>query len=213
MVSCSIPYVSTGDHWQRIYTKRPATEVGWYERDPAISRRLMSVAVVEGATSVVDVGGGASYLVDHLLDGGIKRIAVLDISEAALDIARERLGRRAEEVEWLVGDVTAIPGIGTFDVWHDRAVFHFLLESEERRRYIELAERSVAPGGSAIVATFSQDGPETCSGLPVHRWEPSELTDEFGPGWQLLTSERHTHTTPGGRDQAYVYCHFRRLAD
>ena len=205
--------MSTSEHWQRIYTKRPATEVGWYEPDPAISRRLVSTAVTEGATSVIDVGGGASYLVDYLLEGGIERIAVLDISEAALDIARERLGHRAEGVEWLVGDVTAIPEVGTFDVWHDRAVFHFLLESEDRRRYIELAERSVAPGGSAIVATFSHDGPEKCSGLPVHRWEPSELADELGPGWQLLTSERHAHTTPGGKDQAYVYCHFRRLAD
>lgn len=205
--------MSTGEHWQRIYTKRPATEVGWYEPDPAISRRLVGAAVAEGATSVIDVGGGASYLVDHLLDGGLGRIAVLDISAAALDIARERLGRRADEAEWLIGDVTAIPEVGTFDVWHDRAVFHFLLEPSDRRRYIALAGRSVAPSGSAIVATFSHDGPETCSGLPVHRWEPPELAQELGPAWQLLTAERHTHTTPGGKDQAYVYCRFRRTTD
>ena len=203
--------MSTGGHWQGIYTKRAATEVGWYEPDPVLSRRLVGAAIEDGAASVIDVGGGASYLVDHLLDSGIGRIAVLDISEAALDVARERLGERGAAVEWLVGDVTAIAQVGDFDVWHDRAVFHFLLEPGDRRRYIELAERSVPPGGSAVVATFSHEGPATCSGLPVHRWEPDELADELGSGWRLMTSERHLHTTPGGKDQAYVYCRFRRL--
>ena len=202
--------VSTSEHWQRIYTRRPTTEVGWYEPDPAISRRLVRMAIEDGATSAIDVGGGASYLVDHLLDDGLERLAVLDISEAALGITRERLGARAAQVDWLVGDVTTAADVGLFDVWHDRAVFHFLLDPEDRRRYVALAERSVTPGGSIIIATFSHDGPDTCSGLPVQRWEPDELTGELGPGWQLLRSDRHTHTTPSGKDQAYVYCRFRR---
>lgn len=199
------------EHWQRIYTRRDSTEVGWYEPDPVLSCRFVAEAIEDGAASVIDVGGGASSLVDHLLDVGLGRVAVLDISEAALDIVRGRLGERAARVEWVVGDVTELNDLGPFDAWHDRAVFHFLLDPGARRRYVRLAERTVPPGGSAIIATFSHAGPETCSGLPVQRWEPAELAAELGPAWQLVWSERHLHTTPSGVEQAYVYCRFRRV--
>jgi 2-polyprenyl-3-methyl-5-hydroxy-6-metoxy-1,4-benzoquinol methylase len=194
------------EHWQRIYTKRSATQLGWCEPDPVMSRRLVTAAVAAGGESVIDVGGGASSLVDHLLDHGVKRVAVMDISEAALDIARRRLGKSAAKIEWIVGDVTAIDDVGRFDVWHDRAAFHFLLDPAARRRYVALSAKTVPPGGTAIMATFSHAGPEACSGLPVQRWEPEELAKECDPAWRLASSERYVHTTPGGIDQAYVYC-------
>jgi 2-polyprenyl-3-methyl-5-hydroxy-6-metoxy-1,4-benzoquinol methylase len=167
-------------------------------------------AVAEGAESVIDVGGGASFLVDQLLDLGVRRVAVMDISEAGIEVARQRLGRRASQVEWIVADVSALDDAGSFDVWHDRAVFHFLLDRDDRRGYVALSEQTVGPGGTAIMATFSHDGPERCSGLPVHRYEPDELARECGPMWLLSDSERYVHTTPGSVEQAYVYSTFRR---
>ena len=163
-----------------------------------------------GARSVIDVGGGASFLVDHLLDLGLHRVAVLDISEAGLDVAKERLGERASEVEWIVGDVTELEDVGVFDVWHDRAVFHFLLDPDARHRYVALTERAVGPGGAAVIATFALDGPERCSGLPVHRFGPAELAQECGPSWHLTHTERHLHTTPGGVEQRFIYATFKR---
>ena len=199
------------DHWQSIYTTRPTTEVGWYEPDPALSRRLVEHAVERGAQSVVDVGGGASFLVDQLLDLGLKRVAVVDISDAGLELARKRLGKRASAVEWIVGDVTAIDDIGPFDVWHDRAVFHFLIDTRQRRRYVALAERTVEPGGTAVMATFAHDGPERCSGLPVRRYDLDALAEECGPGWQLASGESHVHVTPFGVEQRFLYSTFRRV--
>lgn len=204
--------MGTGEHWQHTYLTRDATRVGWYESAPEASMRLVMAAVAGGARSVIDVGGGAASLVDHLLDEGLDRLAVLDISSAGIDIARARLGRRAAEVEWIVGDVTTLDGLGRFGVWHDRAVFHFLLEPVARARYVAQSERTVEPGGAAVMATFGPDGPERCSGLPVHRYDPTELARACGPSWQLRESERHTHITPGGIEQRYVYCTFERVS-
>jgi hypothetical protein len=205
--------VDPHDHWQRVYTKRAPTQVGWYEPDPVTSRRLVMAAVAAGATSVIDIGGGSSSLAGQLLELGVGRIAVLDISEAGLDLARQRLGPRADAIEWIAADVTRVEDVGRFDVWHDRAAFHFLLDTDARRRYVTLAGRTVPAGGTAVMATFSHDGPETCSGLPVHRWEADELAAECGPGWRLTQSEGRTHTTPSGAPQAYVYCVLRRSRD
>jgi 2-polyprenyl-3-methyl-5-hydroxy-6-metoxy-1,4-benzoquinol methylase len=198
------------DHWQHLYSTRAHDEVGWYEPDPAVSRRLVMDAVAEGARSVIDVGGGASSLVDHLLREGVERVAVVDIAEAGIDLARQRLGPRASEVEWIVGDITALDDIGSFDVWHDRAVFHFLLDPDQRRRYVALSEQTVGPGGTAIIATFASDGPERCSGLEVRRYDPQDVARECGPGWRLAASERHVHTTPRGFEQRFVYSTFER---
>jgi ubiquinone/menaquinone biosynthesis C-methylase UbiE len=186
------------------------TQNGWYEPDPAVSRRLVERAVAEGALSVIDVGGGASLLVDHLLDMGLRRVAVLDISEAGLDVAKVRLGERASQVEWIVGDVTELEDVGAFDVWHDRAVFHFLLDPDARRRYVALSERTVEPNGTAVMATFAPDGPERCSGLPTQRFGPAELAQECGPSWRLSHTERYRHTTPGGVEQRFIYATFKR---
>ena len=203
--------MGTRDHWQHIYTTRRPDQVGWFESDPAVSRRLVMAAVEAGATSVIDVGGGASSLVDHLLDQGVERVAVLDISEAGIDAARQRLGDRADEVEWIVADATTIDEVGTFDVWHDRAVFHFLIEPAARHRYVALSEHTVGTGGTAVMATFASDGPERCSGLPVQRYDPAELARQCGAGWRLDLSERHVHMTPGGVEQRFLYSTFRRV--
>jgi SAM-dependent methyltransferase len=186
------------EHWDRIYDRRSPREVSWYERTPTISIRRVREAVDAGARSLLDVGAGASMLVDEALGLGLRRIAVLDISERALQASRERLGTRADHVEWLVGDVTSIDDIGMFDIWHDRAVFHFLTDAFDQERYVSLCERTVAPGGMAIVATFALDGPEMCSGLPVQRYDASGLAERCGPRFELLDSERHVHLTLAG---------------
>lgn len=203
--------MSAHEHWQRIYATRRPDQVGWFEPDPTMSRRLVMAAIEQGARSVIDVGGGASFLVDHLLARGIERVAVVDISKAAIDVARHRLGERASDVEWIVADATTLDDVGTFDVWHDRAVFHFLIEPVSRHRYVALSEHTVGTGGFAVMATFAPDGPERCSGLPVQRYDPDELARECGAGWRLHLSERHVHVTPGGVEQNFVYSTFRRV--
>ncbi len=200
------------DHWDQIYATRAPDAVGWYEPDPVVSRELVATAIQRGARSLIDIGGGASSLVDRVLDLGLERIAVVDISEAGLAVARDRLGDRAAQVEWIVADVATIADLGRFDIWHDRAVFHFLLDADDRHHYADLAARTVPPGGTAIVATFAADGPERCSGLPVRRYEPEALAEECGPPFRLAGSVRHLHHTPSGFAQSFQYATFERVA-
>jgi 2-polyprenyl-3-methyl-5-hydroxy-6-metoxy-1,4-benzoquinol methylase len=200
-------------HWANIYTTRPPDEVSWYEAVPTVSLRRINEAIKEGARSVIDVGGGASRLADQLVDRGLTRLAVLDISGQGLEVARMRLGDQAHQVEWIEADVTKVQDLGRFDVWHDRAVFHFLTEPADRVHYVALCEQTVTPGGIAIVATFAPDGPQTCSGLPVRRYDASRLTEECGPSFGLIDSERFVHTTPRGAFQPFVYSSFRRLVE
>ena len=197
-------------HWQHQYSTRAPDAVGWYEADPSMSRRLVAEALERGARSVIDVGGGASSLVDRLVDEGI-RVAVLDIAEAGLTLARERLGGRAERVTWIVADLTIADDIGRFDVWHDRAVFHFLTEPADRAAYVALAIRTIEAGGTALVATFAPDGPERCSGLPVCRYDAAALARELGPTFRLEASEPYVHRTPSGVAQPFVYSRFTRV--
>lgn len=199
-------------HWDEIYAARPAGEASWFEADPAVSMRLIADAIRTGARSVLDVGAGASVLVERLLELDLERIGVLDISEVGLEIARHRLGDRADEVEWIVADVTAATDVGRFDVWHDRATFHFLTEPVDRAGYVRLAARTVRPGGSVIIATFAPDGPERCSGLSVSRYDADRLASLCGPAFELVGSEPHVHTTPGGVKQRFVYTTLRRAA-
>jgi len=197
--------------WDWIHATRQMDQVGWFEADPVNSRTLVEDAVVHGARSALDVGGGASRLVDHFLDLGLDRVAVLDISAAALEIARHRLGDRATEVEWLVGDVASTPDVGAFDVWHDRGAFHFLLDPAARAAYADLARRTIPVGGRAIIATFGDDGPERCSGMPVQRWEPERLAAALGPAFRLTDSQRHVHHTPAGVPQRFQYSVLERV--
>jgi 2-polyprenyl-3-methyl-5-hydroxy-6-metoxy-1,4-benzoquinol methylase len=187
--------------------------VSWYESVPTVSLSRVMAAIRDGARSVIDVGGGASSLVDELTRLDLERLAVLDIAEGGLEIAKARLGTRADQVEWIVADVTQTEGVGRFDVWHDRAVFHFLTGPADRARYVALCERTLPPGGVAVIATFAPDGPEMCSGLPVHRYDDLELAAECGPTFDLIGSEQYLHTTPNGAHQSFLYSSFRRLAD
>ena len=203
--------MASGSYWQNVYLTRPTDDVGWYEPDPVVSRRLVDLAVSRGARDVIDVGGGASSLVDHLLDLDLDRIAVLDVSEAGLAVSRRRLGDRSNRVEWIVADVRRARDLGRFDVWHDRAVFHFLVDAEDRAAYARLAGETVAPAGTLIIATFAPDGPERCSGLPVCRYDGEQLADALGPAFRLDATERYVHVTPRGVEQRYLYATFRHV--
>jgi SAM-dependent methyltransferase len=197
-------------HWETVYSTKPETGVSWYQDEPLLSLELIgSVAPAEGGR-IIDVGGGASVLVDRLLDASFEEIAVLDVSETALGKARSRLGKRAERVRWVVADLTEAPELGTFDVWHDRAVFHFLTDPDDRRRYVELARKTVPEGGHLIIATFADDGPKQCSNLDVRRYNARSLADELGEGFSLVREAREMHTTPWGSSQPFFYGLFRR---
>lgn len=198
------------DHWERVYSTRDERGVSWYQAQPRLSLELIeSVAPPEGGR-IIDVGGGASVLVDRLLERGFREVAVLDISEIALEKARARLGDRAARVRWLAADVTEGPELGTFDVWHDRAVFHFLTDPAERRSYVELARSTIAEGGHLVLAAFADDGPTRCSDLDVCRYNARSLASELGAEFALVREARETHSTPWGTPQPFFYGVFRR---
>jgi ubiquinone/menaquinone biosynthesis C-methylase UbiE len=194
-------------HWEDVYSRKRPTEVSWYQAEPRVSLGLIEGVSGGRITSVIDVGGGASTLVDHLVDRPGSSTTVLDVSAVALDAARSRLGPRADHVRWVQGDIlhAELPDAG-YDIWHDRAVFHFLTEAGDRRRYVEQVRRSVRVGGHVLVATFDADGPQKCSGLDVVRYSPDALCDEFGASFRLLRSVQETHLTPWGTPQKFVYC-------
>jgi SAM-dependent methyltransferase len=198
------------EHWERIYRSTAASAVSWYQAEATISLELIRRVAPEPESPIIDVGGGASTLVDELLDAGYRHVTVLDLAVAALDVARRRLGARAPRVTWIEGDVLLTPfAPASFAVWHDRAVFHFLTAQEDRDRYVANARAAVGPGGHVIVASFAPEGPKRCSGLSVVRYSPETMQAQFGAGFHLLDSRREEHHTPRGATQAFVYCLFR----
>jgi len=197
-------------HWQKVYGAKADDEVSWYEPRPDRSLELVHEALSQGARSVIDIGGGSSRLVDALLEDQLDRLAVLDVSETALERAAERLGPNAERIEWIQGDVTMVSDVGRFDVWHDRALYHFLITDEARGAYRSLLEHTVTDRGWAIIATFGPQGPDRCSGLAVRRYDAATLAREIGPGFDLRGSELVDHTTPHDKHQQFVYTVFRR---
>jgi ubiquinone/menaquinone biosynthesis C-methylase UbiE len=197
-------------HWEEVYATKGAVGVSWYQAEPRLSLELIRSAAPAVGGRIIDVGGGASVLVDRLLDLPFERIAVLDIAESALDEARRRLGDRAGRVEWIAGDVTEIGDVGTFDVWHDRAVFHFLTDAADRKKYVDLARRTVPEGGHLIIASFADDGPKRCSDLDVCRYNAASMAAELGEGFALIGQAREMHTTPWNTSQAFFYGVFRR---
>jgi len=199
--------MSRQEHWENIYSTKADAEVSWTLPDPHTSLTLIREACPSG--HVIDVGGGTSVLVDRLLETGYN-VAVLDISEAAIDRCRKRLGTHSDQVRWVVGDVTAIPDVGTFDVWHDRAVFHFLTGYADRRAYVKLLTRTLRSGGHAVIATFALDGPQECSGLTVCRYDGQTLAAELRTAFSLIRSVSETHVTPWGKPQSFQYSLFRR---
>lgn len=200
-------------HWEKVYRTKQPTEVSWYRPHLDVSLQLIEEAAPNRDAHIIDVGGGESTLVDDLLIRGYRSLSVLDVSATALTVAKERLGDKADQINWLCGDVTtfALPR-QQYDVWHDRAVFHFLTEAEDRDAYVRAALRAVKPGGHVIVATFAEDGPTQCSGLPVMRYSPDQLHAEFGARFTLLRHDKESHHTPFGTVQEFTYCYCRTSA-
>jgi SAM-dependent methyltransferase len=204
--------MSTGaGHWQAVYQDRPAARTSWYR--PHLERSLQMIDGLDlpADAAVIDVGGGRSTLVDDLVERGFTDLTVLDLAPAALGESRDRLGSAGAGVRWLAGDVTTLQlPAGRFVVWHDRAVFHFMVEAADRDGYLRAAARAVAAGGHAIIATFAPDGPERCSGLPVRRYDADQLAAAFAPSFALVSHGREAHATPAGHSQAFTYVLLRR---
>jgi len=197
-------------HWDNIYSAKAPHQLSWYQAHPEISLRLIADSGVGKDAALIDIGGGASLLVDKLVGAGYSKVTVLDVSPAAIAAAQARLGWRAGEVRWLAQDVTTFAPTEKFALWHDRAVFHFLSEPADRQAYLAAAQAALPPGGQLIIATFAPDGPEMCSALPVVRYGAESLAKEVGEGFELLESCGETHLTPGGVKQSFSYCRFRR---
>ncbi|MDI4234294.1 class I SAM-dependent methyltransferase [Bradyrhizobium sp. Arg237L] len=197
-------------HWQDVYTKKAENEVSWFQESPAPSIELIMQVGATRASPIIDIGGGASRLVDNLIENGFEDVTVLDISEASLQIARTRLGNRAAKVDWIVDDVTTWVPTRTYDIWHDRATFHFLTVENDRTAYAKRLKQALKVGGHAIIATFALDGPERCSGLPVVRYDPEGLGRILGPAFELTDRRQHRHATPWGTEQSFQFSVFRR---
>ncbi len=197
-------------HWERVYDTHPPDRVSWFQTRPTLSLRLIERAGVRPDQGVIDVGAGASSLVDALLQGGYGDISVLDVAASGIRHAQQRLGERAGQVQWIEADVTDFRPSRRWDLWHDRAVFHFLTDQADREGYRRALEEAVAPGGHAIVATFSTEGPKRCSGLDVARYGPATLSAELGRAFELREAHGEDHHTPTGMVQPFIYCLFRR---
>lgn len=195
------------DHWAHVYGSRSATDVSWFRPHLDISLAMIDEAKLPSTARIIDVGGGASTLVDDLLGRGFDAITVLDIAGKALAAARVRLGSLADRVTWMEADATRINlPAASFDLWHDRAVFHFLTDPSDRSRYIANATTTIKPGGRLIIAAFGPDGPTQCSGLDVVRYDAARLAAEFAEAFELIDSRSETHVTPGGSEQGFLYC-------
>ncbi|MGE3841219.1 MAG: trans-aconitate 2-methyltransferase [Vicinamibacterales bacterium] len=197
-------------HWNRVYMTKAEREVSWFEAFPEMSLEMLDASGMTADSCVLDVGGGDSHLVDSLTARGLHCLAVLDVSGAALDRARSRLGPAARVPIWIEADVTSDWTLEPMDIWHDRAVFHFLTTPDERTRYKQRLFETLKRGGSAVIATFALDGPERCSGLPVQRYSPERLAEELGAAFELRETRAHVHTTPWGSTQAFQYSRLQR---
>ena len=196
------------EHWENIYQTKQPEAVSWFQAHATRSLEIIRSVGASRDAHIIDVGGGASRLVDDLLNDGFKHVSVLDLSASALDVARKRLGTSGNTVSWIAGDIRDVNlPAQTYDIWHDRAVFHFLIDPTDRAAYVRQVMKAVKPGGHVIVATFAPDGPEQCSGLPVVRYAPNELHGEFGPAFELVEHASEAHKTPWGSVQHFIYCH------
>lgn len=205
--------MSKENHWRQVHDSKAEDQISWFQSKPETSLRLIQNAGLSTTARLIDVGGGASRLVDNLLDLGYSQLAVLDITEGGMAKAKDRLGARAEEVQWIVSDVTQLQSDTQWDLWHDRAVFHFLVDADDRTRYRRVLESAVVPGGLVVIGTFGPDGPEKCSGLPVRRYSTEALAAELGSAFVIRESVIEDHRTPSGANQQFIYARFERVLD
>ena len=197
------------EHWEQIYADKAPSEVSWYQRAPRVSLELIDKMKLSREARIIDIGGGASNLIDELLRAGYPGLAVLDISHHALSHAKQRLGASASSIEWFEEDVTRFNSPHDFDVWHDRAVFHFLTDPADRALYRETLERTLKPDGRVVIATFAVGGPSRCSGLEIVQYDRSGLSSELGSSFELIEMVPERHVTPTGAEQAFNFFHFR----
>ena len=197
-------------HWENVYATNGEAEVSWFQDNPAISLAMIRAATADHSAGIIDIGGGASRLVDALLHEGYRDLAVLDLSAKALETSKLRIGAAGTTIDWIVADATTWRPQRTYDVWHDRAAFHFLTDPEDRAAYVERLRAALRPGGQVIIATFAPDGPEKCSGLPVQRHDSASLAAELGTDFALVETRRETHHTPWQSTQAFQFSRFRR---
>ncbi|TAL31392.1 MAG: class I SAM-dependent methyltransferase [Alphaproteobacteria bacterium] len=198
-------------HWEDIYQRKGADKVSWHQEQPGLSLRMIADAGLERGAAIIDVGGGASRLIDSLIAQGYTNLTVLDISGRALEAAKERLGPLSQRVQWVESDIADFKPRQKFKFWHDRAVFHFLTDPQDRDRYLETMRRSLDAGSYAMIAAFAPDGPEKCSGLPVQRYSHESLQLALGPSYKELAHHSETHVTPAGGQQKFVYALFRKM--
>ena len=197
-------------HWENVYSTKQTTDVSWFEAEPTTSLGLIDRLLPMGGR-MIDVGGGASFLVDRLVAKGSWDVTVLDIASSALEHARNRLGENSSKVHWLCDDIIQTTRLAKYDVWHDRAVFHFLTNPNDRQAYLNRLNESVVSGGYFSVATFAPDGPEKCSGLPVCRYSVDQLENVVGRGFKLVSSAEHGHMTPTGKTQLFTLAVFQKI--
>ena len=200
-------------HWENVYASKGESQVSWFQETPAISLELIGLVGAVPGSGIIDIGGGASRLVDCLVFRGYEDVTVLDLSAAALVAAQSRMGESAGRVTWIAADVTTWEPSRSYDVWHDRAAFHFLTEREDQAAYVARLRRALRPGGHAIIGTFAPDGPERCSGLLVSRYDAAGLAATLGRGFELIDARRHEHVTPWGATQKFQFSTFRRQPD
>jgi SAM-dependent methyltransferase len=197
-------------HWETVYSTKAEAQVSWFQESPAISLDLIKATQATKHAAIIGVGGGASRLADALLHDGYRSIAVLDLSGAALEAAKTRIGPTSREIDWIHADVITWTPVRTYDVWHDRAAFHFLTAAGDRAAYRDCLRRAVIAGGHVIIATFALDGPEKCSGLPVQRYDGKSLSVELGPEFELIETKGEIHRTPWDSTQSFQFSRFRR---
>ena len=200
------------DHWERVYQKHSPTEVGWYQAYPERSLKLIHNTGAGTDSSIIDVGGGTSTVSKHLLDQGYKKLAVLDVSGTSIEKAKSLLGEKSSEINWIEADVTRYSFMEKYDIWHDRAVFHFLTKTEDREGYINSLNQALKLNGHLIIATFSLDAPPKCSGLSVVRYSPETLQSELGDNFILAEALVEDHLTPSGVKQKFIFCRFIKRA-
>jgi trans-aconitate methyltransferase len=200
------------DHWNRVYETRTPDSVSWFQVRPALSLDMIAAASIRKDAGIIDVGGGASVLVDCLLERGYTNLAVLDLSGAALKVSRSRLGAKAAAVHWIEADVTSFEPPRRYALWHDRAVFHFLTDGRDRAGYKATLRKALQPDGAVIIATFAPDGPPKCSGLDVMRYDAEAIAAALGDEFQLHETRRETHVTPAEAEQRFNYFRFSAVA-